>query len=106
MSLITFVLLRCLSLGLDEKNQFTPGYIEYSIGKCFMTSLLEVIVVKIVFCFLDGIRVTTFDLVSHLNYRYCTYIKNQYSSLCALVIFNILTNNLFSIVGTIYILAC
>lgn len=42
-----------------------------------MISLLEVIVVKIVFCFLDGIRVTTFDLVSHLNYRYCTYIKNK-----------------------------
>lgn len=78
MSLITFVLLRCLSVGLDEKNQFTPGYIEYSVGKCFMISLLEVIVVKIVFCFLDGIRVTTFDLISHLNYRYCSYLLIYY----------------------------
>ncbi|CAD8063740.1 unnamed protein product [Paramecium sonneborni] len=98
MSLITFVLLRCLSLGIYDKSSFNPGYIVESFWKCFVISLLELIIIKIVFCFMDGIRVNTVDLISHLNYRYC--------SLCALMIFNILTNNLFSFFCTIYVLIC
>ncbi|CAD8067673.1 unnamed protein product [Paramecium sonneborni] len=99
MSLITFVLLRCLNLGITDKQEFNPGYIVDSFWKCLVISFLEVIIIKIVFCFLDGIRVNTVDLISHLNYRYC--------SLCALMVFNILiNNNFFSSICTVYVLIC
>lgn len=80
MSMVTFVLLKCLAVallsadGIDIINKLGlhPSMIVTAFWKCIVISMLEVIIVKIVFCFMDGGRIYTFDLISHLNYRYTT----------------------------------
>lgn len=105
MSMITFVLLRCLSMGILNDRTLDPAMIVGGFWKCVIISSLEVFIVRIVFMFIDGVRVSLFDLVAFLNYRYCSYAIEQ-SRLCLLVLLNILTEGSFYMALLGYALLC
>ena len=55
-----------------KKKEIHPSQIVGTFWKCFIVTILEFLIVKITFCFMDSVKIYTFDLLSYLNYRYTT----------------------------------
>jgi hypothetical protein len=68
MSFITYILLTCLYMGLEEK--FKPELIFKNISNCSLLSLFETLVLKIGLMVADDHNISFFDMMSLTGYKY------------------------------------
>lgn len=68
MSFVTYILLSCMSLGLQEK--FKPDFIFKNISNCSLLTLFETIVLKIGLIVADDHNIGFFDMLALAGYKY------------------------------------
>ena len=68
MSFVTYILLTCLSMGLDEK--FHPEIIFKNISNCSLLTIFETVVLKIGLMVADDHNIEFLDMLSLTGYKY------------------------------------